>query len=112
MFAIGSGLSAFYSIDEVGVSGMLVVVVYDIPDDRRRDRLATCLEGYGRRVQESVFECFLSLSEMRALYEKVRQQVKSAEDNVRFYWVPVDAVARSLTVGSEPPAPPPEVYIL
>ncbi|MGP1372035.1 MAG: CRISPR-associated endonuclease Cas2, partial [Almyronema sp.] len=39
---------------------MLVLVVYDIPDDKRRTKLATFLEGYGRRVQYSVFECFMS----------------------------------------------------
>jgi CRISPR-associated protein Cas2 len=91
---------------------MLVLVVYDIPDDRRRDRLATFLEGYGRRVQKSVFECFLSLQAMKALHLQVVAQVKPSEDNVRFYWIPSDAVARSLTVGSDPPAPPPDVYIV
>ena len=91
---------------------MLVVVVYDIPHDRRRDRLATFLEGHGRRVQESVFECFLSLQEMQALHLKVKRQVEPAEDNVRFYWVPVDAVPWTLAIGSEPPQPPPMVYIV
>jgi len=49
---------------------MLVVVVYDIPDDKRRTKLSKFLEGYGRRTQFSVFECFLSLEEMRELYDK------------------------------------------
>ena len=44
---------------------MLVLVVYDIPDDKRRTKLATFLEGYGRRVQYSVFECFMDLQEMK-----------------------------------------------
>jgi CRISPR-associated protein Cas2 len=92
--------------------GMLVLVVYDVPDDRRRTKLAKFLEGYGRRVQYSVFECFISLEEMKQLYGKVQGRVKPAEDNVRFYWVPVDAVARTLTVGSPVPEPPPDFYIL
>jgi CRISPR-associated protein Cas2 len=29
---------------------MLTVVVYDIPDDKRRRKLAKFLEGHGRRV--------------------------------------------------------------
>jgi CRISPR-associated protein Cas2 len=90
---------------------MLVVVVYDIADDRRRQKLATFLEGYGRRVQESVFECFLNLDEMKRLHEKVRKRVK-VEDNVRFYWVPKEAVSRALTLGSPLPEPPPDVYIV
>lgn len=91
---------------------MLVLVVYDIPDDRRRTKLAIFLEGHGRRVQESVFECFLSLEQMRGLFEQVGRRVKLPEDNVRFYWVPADAVRRTLVIGSAMPEPPPEFYIL
>lgn len=91
---------------------MLVVVVYDIPDDKRRTKLSNFLEGYGRRVQLSVFECFLNLEEMRQLYEKVRKLVKPAEDNVRFYWISQEAVSRSLTIGGEAPQPPPKYYVI
>ncbi|MDX2240626.1 MAG: CRISPR-associated endonuclease Cas2 [Leptolyngbyaceae cyanobacterium bins.302] len=91
---------------------MLVLIIYDIPDNRRRQKLSNFLEGYGRRVQKSAFECFLSLDEMRSLYKQVQKRVKSTEDNVRFYWIPADAVERSLTIGSQTPEPPPNVYII
>jgi CRISPR-associated protein Cas2 len=91
---------------------MLVLVVYDVPDNKRRTKLAKFLEGYGRRVQYSVFECFLSLAEMKALHDKVRRRIKEDEDNVRFYWIPKDAVPRTLTLGSTPPEEPPRVYII
>lgn len=91
---------------------MLVLVVYDIADDRRRLKLSKFLEGYGRRVQESVFECFVSLEEMQKLHGLVQKRVNQSEDNVRFYWIPVDALPRTLTIGSPPPEPPPEVYII
>ncbi len=91
---------------------MLVVVVYDIPNDKRRTKLSNFLEGYGRRVQFSVFECFLSLEEMRQLYEKVKKLVKPAEDNVRFYWISQEAVERVLTIGGESPQPPPNYYVI
>jgi CRISPR-associated protein Cas2 len=91
---------------------MMVLVVYDIADDRRRLKLANFLEGQGRRVQESVFECFIELEQMPRLYRLVRQQIKLPEDNVRFYWIPADALPRTLTLGSPPPQPPPNVYII
>jgi CRISPR-associated protein Cas2 len=91
---------------------MLAIVVYDIADDRRRTKLATFLEGYGRRVQESVFECFVSLEEMAKLHRLVKGKVKSNVDNVRFYWVSVDAVERTLTIGSPKPKQPPQYYIV
>jgi CRISPR-associated protein Cas2 len=64
-----------------GIS-MLVLVVYDISDDRRRLKLSTFLEGYGRRVQESVFECFIDLNEMKKLYCRIQKKVKPELDNV------------------------------
>ncbi|MGI0489366.1 CRISPR-associated endonuclease Cas2 [Pantanalinema rosaneae CENA516] len=39
---------------------LLYVVTYDIPCDKRRKKVADLLEGYGRRVQYSVFECVLT----------------------------------------------------
>ena len=36
------------------------VVVYDIEDDRERQKVGKVLEGFGRRVQKSVFECPLT----------------------------------------------------
>ena len=91
---------------------MLVIVVYDIPDNKRRKKLSDFLEGYGRRVQYSVFECFISLDEMRSLYEKTKKKVKPQEDNVRFYWISAEAVSRSLTIGSELPQEPPNYYVV
>ena len=91
---------------------MLVIVVYDIPNHKRRKKLSDFLEGYGRRVQYSVFECFISLDEMRSLYKLVKKKVKSQEDNVRFYWISTEAVTRSLTIGSEPPQQPPNYYVI
>ncbi len=91
---------------------MLVVVVYDIADDGRRARLATFLEGYGRRVQQSTFECFLSLAEMQDLYGAVRQRVNPNEDDVRFYWLSREAAGRTLAIGSAPPEPPPSTVIV
>ncbi|EDX70843.1 CRISPR-associated protein Cas2 [Coleofasciculus chthonoplastes PCC 7420] len=91
---------------------MLVVVVYDIPNDKRRTKLSNFLEGYGRRVQFSVFECFLSLDQMRQLYEKVKKLVEPVEDNVRFYWISEEAVSRALVIGSEAPQPPPKYYVI
>jgi CRISPR-associated protein Cas2 len=91
---------------------MLAIVVYDVPDDKRRTKLAKFLEGYGRRVQWSVFECFLSLDEMRDLYVRVGKLVKSEEDNVRFYWISEEAVGRSLVIGGEMPTSPPKYYVI
>ena len=38
----------------------MYVVSYDISSDRLRNKVARTLEGYGTRIQYSVFECKLS----------------------------------------------------
>ena len=90
---------------------MLTLIVYDIADNRRRYKLSKLLEGYGRRVQESVFECFLTPLEMERLYQQVAGRLNHHEDNVRFYWIPPQAMAKTLTIGSAKPEPPPSAYI-
>jgi len=91
---------------------MLVLIVYDIPDNKRRNNLAKLLEGYGRRVQLSVFECFLSLQEMQQLYLKVKKQVNLNEDNVRFYWITGETITRTITIGGGSPQAPPQYYLI
>jgi CRISPR-associated protein Cas2 len=90
----------------------MVLVVYDIPNDKRRTKLANFLEGYGRRVQYSVFEIFITLDEMRILHQKVKKLVVPAEDDVRFYWISQEAVSLVLTIGSQEPESPPTFYVL
>ena len=38
----------------------IVLVIYDISENRRRAQMVKCLERYGVRVQKSAFEGFLS----------------------------------------------------
>ena len=89
----------------------MVVIVYDIPDNKRRTKLAHFLEGYGRRVQFSVFECYITLAQMRSLHNAIKKKVKPSEDNVRLYWIPENYLSKALTIGSEQPQKPPSHYV-
>lgn len=64
---------------------MLILVSYDIPDDRRRTKLAHALKDFGKRVQWSVFECELTAEQVDRLRERVLRRIDEAEDSVRFY---------------------------
>lgn len=64
---------------------MLYVVIYDISDDRRRRRVFNLLEGYGRRVQFSAFECVLNDRKFEELRKRLAKVVRMDEDSVRFY---------------------------
>lgn len=64
---------------------MFYVVVYDIPCNKRRKKVSDLLEGYGQRVQYSVFECVLSVAKYNELLTRLEKRVKLSEDSVRFY---------------------------
>jgi CRISPR-associated protein Cas2 len=63
----------------------LVVVCYDIAHDKRRTRIARALEGYGLRVQESVFECWLTPGQLRTLRQKLTKLMDQGEDRIACY---------------------------
>lgn len=86
----------------------LLVVAYDVADDRRRVRLHTLLLGYGDPVQESVFECELDERRARELKRKVRRLVRAPADRVRYYPLCVACAARieDGTGGRRPPGGP------
>jgi CRISPR-associated protein Cas2 len=64
---------------------LLYVITYDIPVDKRRKKVSDLLEGYGRRVQYSVFECVLTAAKYTELKKRLKKQVILAEDSIRFY---------------------------
>lgn len=61
------------------------VVSYDIPNDKRRRKVNKILEGYGRRVQYSVFECDLDETKTTRLELQLMQAIDEKEDDIRFY---------------------------
>lgn len=64
---------------------VLVVIAYDTPDDRRRSRMADRLEGYGERVQDSVFECWLDVARLAALKSALESIADPEVDRIRYY---------------------------
>lgn len=69
---------------------MLVLVSYDvattIEDGTRRLRqVAKVCTDYGQRVQYSVFECIVNVSELEVLRNKLLKIVNLETDSLRFY---------------------------
>ena len=63
----------------------MVVVAYDMVDDRRRERVARTLLDFGVWVQYSVFECALTRAQRQELLELLRGRIDPVEDTVSFY---------------------------
>jgi CRISPR-associated protein Cas2 len=58
------------------------LIAYDIPGDRRRDRLAKCLERHGDRVQYSVFVVDASPARIARLKSEMSTIIVAAQDSV------------------------------
>jgi CRISPR-associated protein Cas2 len=62
----------------------LWLITYDISDDGIRDSVYTMLKNYGKRVQYSVFECFLTDSQHEELRSLLLVEIEK-EDSLRWY---------------------------
>ena len=81
---------------------MFYLVCYDIVLDRRRNKVAHLLEGYGMRVQKSVFECVLSPDQREMLQKKLDRYIKPEEDQVRFYPMSAHTRRKVTILGTQP----------
>ncbi len=63
----------------------MVVVAYDISNDRRRTRLYKLLLRFGTPVQLSVFECLLDDAQYQTMRAAVRKVIRPRLDHVRYY---------------------------
>lgn len=63
---------------------MLYIISYDIPNDRKREKVAKTLLDFGARVQYSVFECIMDDKLLEKMTAKLSKTI-SEEDSVRIY---------------------------
>ena len=80
----------------------LFAVCYDVSDDRERRHVDRTLQGFGFRVQRSVFECRMTPGALRKLRHQL-DQLGLKTGFVRLYRVLGTAPAG--TVGKAPPHP-------
>lgn len=92
---------------------MLYLVCYDVSDDKRRNRIAKILLGYGDRVQYSVFEVMLkSKTQFKALCAELQPIVDEEDDaDVRLYPL-CGNCGHAVSLKGEPIADLPAVIIL
>jgi CRISPR-associated protein Cas2 len=77
----------------------LWIVAYDSPSDRRRRGLAQLLEGYGQRLQWSVFACQLRTDQLRALTRQLERRIDPNEDRVCCWPVAAQQLASIVVLG-------------
>lgn len=73
----------------------MIVVAYDITDDKRRGRMVKLLEQYGSRINYSVFECMITHKEKETLIESATEIINPQKDQVAIYHVCADCYAKT-----------------
>ena len=60
------------------------LVCYDVCEPRRLRQVAKVLQGYGVRIQYSVFECRLTELQLAEAQQELRGIIEASEDQVLF----------------------------
>lgn len=76
---------------EVGVV-MLVLITYDVSTvtsegQKRLRKVAKICQNYGQRVQNSVFECIVDMTQFTILKIELKKIIDSSQDSLRFYQI-------------------------
>ena len=77
----------------------MILVAYDISDDKRRTKLHNALLNFGTPVQYSVFECLLDEAEEKMMRATVKRIARGKTDSVRFYYLCAACLKRVETTG-------------
>jgi len=83
---------------------MKILLTYDISKSKNRTKIATLLEGYGYRVNFSVFELDIKKYKLEALLKEI-EILCDKNDSVRVYAFSRDTLAKSYDLNTKRPKP-------
>ena len=92
---------------------MFIVISYDIPDNKRRTKIASVLLDYGgERVQRSVFECYITPRNLERLQQRLQRIYDEESDSIRFYLLCENCRPRAVLMGISQPSEEPGLRII
>lgn len=78
-----------------------LIIAYDTPSDKRRNKLVKTLKRYGERRQYSLFELRVSKDQHAKLKQSIVSIVDEAEDTLAIYYLNPDTLKRTFRIGHE-----------
>jgi CRISPR-associated protein Cas2 len=81
----------------------LHLIAYDMSQDKVRTQLHKLLLAYGKWTQFSLFECHLTAKQSVKLVAEIKELLEEG-CHVRIYIISKDDVAKTITLGGDPPA--------
>lgn len=91
---------------------LFVVVAYDIAKTKSRNKVADLLSQYGKRMNLSVFECMLTVSQLRKLKVEVHKHLNPKKDQVIYYTLCMDCFSKIVYDPPERDIPPSSVKVV
>lgn len=91
---------------------MQYIICYDIADDGRRSRVASCLLDFGTRIQESVFVANLDDDLAGRMRGRLARLVSEAEDRVHVFRLCSACEPKTWTLGQGQLVEDREFYII
>jgi len=83
---------------------MKILLTYDISKTKNRTKVATLLEGYGYRVNYSVFELDIKKHKLNELLETL-WELCDKNDSIRVYAFSADTIEKSYDLNRKRPMP-------
>jgi CRISPR-associated protein Cas2 len=83
---------------------MKILLAYDISLTKSRTKVATLLEGYGYRVNFSVFELDIKKHKLNELLQSI-QELCDKGDSIRVYAFNTDTIEKSYDLNKKRPKP-------
>ena len=80
----------------------LILLIYDIPDNKKRTKFSKFMESYGKRVQKSAFEMILDNKAYKKLLSAIPNYIND-EDNIRVYKLRIEGEITSWGSGMTVP---------
>lgn len=79
----------------------IVLVIYDIVDNKRRNKMVASLEKYGLRVQKSAFEAYITKKQYEKMEREITKVIDTEGDSLRIYFLANHTSVRSWGVGDK-----------
>jgi CRISPR-associated protein Cas2 len=78
-----------------------ILLCYDTPSTKRRNKIITLIEKHGSRVNYSVFELIINDTKLKALENELSKIIKPKEDSLRIYHICENCLHKSKTLTSD-----------
>lgn len=76
-----------------------LVIAYDTPSDKRRNKLVKLLKNYGERRQYSLFELRVNRDQLAKLKHGIQNIVDNKKDTLAIYFLSPETLKRTVRIG-------------